>query len=79
MFSPYLSNPLQNYPKEVFQMSTKLKELKKAGIKYNQLHDTEKPFEYSKIRQQFIKEICNYNPSFGDKKTEEVSYSIMSI
>ena len=31
MHSPYLTNPLNKYPKEVFTMSSKLKELKSAG------------------------------------------------
>ena len=31
MNSPYLTNPLNKYPKEVFTMSSKLKELKSAG------------------------------------------------
>ena len=42
------------------------------GIKYKELEEREKPFEYIELRKQFIAEICNYNPSFGDKKTEEV-------
>jgi hypothetical protein len=47
-----------------------------TGIKYKELEETEKPFEYIELRKQFIAEICNYNPSFGDKKTEEVLLSL---
>ena len=74
MNSPYLANPLNNYPIENNKLSLKIKELKKAGIKYHDLTEEEKPFNYKELMKRFNDEVCYYLPGHGvDKKTEEVS------
>ena len=74
MNSPYLANPLDKYPKENNKLSLKIKELKKAGIKYHDLNEEEKPFNYEELMKRFNDEVCYYLPGHGvDKKTEEVS------
>jgi len=74
MNSPYLTNPLNKYPKENNKLSLKIKELKKAGIKYHDLNEEEKPFNYDELMKRFNDEVCYYLPGHGvDKKTEEVS------
>lgn len=74
MHSPYLANPLNNYPIENNKLSLKIKELKKAGIKYHDLTEEEKPFNYKELMKRFNDEVCYYLPGHGvDKKTEEVS------
>lgn len=74
MHSPYLANPLNNYPIENNKLSLKIKELKKAGIKYHDLSEEEKPFNYKELMKRFNDEVCYYLPGHGvDKKTEEVS------
>ena len=74
MNSPYLANPLNNYPIENNKLSLKIKELKKAGIKYHDLTEEEKPFNYKELMKRFNDEVCYYLPGHGvDKKTEEVN------
>lgn len=74
MNSPYLANPLDKYPEKNNKLSLKIKELKKAGIKYHDLNEEEKPFDYKELMKRFNDEVCYYLPGHGvDKKTEEVS------
>jgi hypothetical protein len=70
--SPYLTPPLENYPKEVFKVIEDLRELKRNGVKsISKLPKTKQPYDVKKIRNTFIKDVINYEVSFLPKGYEE--------
>lgn len=68
MFSPYLTNPKDNYPKSTYEMAETLKELKKKNVAFKDLPPEEKPYDETVLKKQFIREVCNYNPKFNIPK-----------
>ena len=72
MYSPYLTPPLQTYSKKTFEVSDKLKDLKRKGLKFEEIPDEEKPYDAKSMRNKFIKDIANYNPGFNVKAVRSV-------
>lgn len=68
MYSPYLTNPKDKYPKAVYTMSDTLKSLKSKGVNFKDLPETEKPYDETQLKRAFIREVCNYNPKFNVPK-----------
>lgn len=68
MHSPYLTNPKDRYPKAVYTMSETIKELKHKGINFNEIPESERPYDQAQMKRSFIKEVCNYNPKFNIPK-----------
>lgn len=68
MFSPYLTNPKDSYPRTTYTMSDTLKSLKHKNVAFKDLSPEEKPYDESLLKRQFIREVCNYNPKFNIPK-----------
>ena len=72
MSSPYLTKPLDPYPREVFTVVHQLRELKRQGVKaIKDLPAEKQPYNPTKTRNAFIREVVNYEVSFLPKGYEE--------
>lgn len=70
--SPYLTPPLDPYPKEVFSTVNTLRELKRQGVKaIADLPRDRQPYNPKKHKNLFIREVVNYEVSFLPKGYEE--------
>jgi len=79
MHSPYLTNPKDRYPKAVYTMSETIKELKHKGITFNEIPESERPYDQAQMKRSFIKEVCNYNPKFNIPKTVSGSQQLYCV
>jgi hypothetical protein len=65
VFSPYLTKLSKPYPKEVYSMSAKLKDLKREGFDFASASPDQLPFDVKKTKNEFIREVVNFEPNFG--------------
>lgn len=75
MYSPYMTNPKDNYPKETYQMADTLKSLKHKNVAFKDLPAEEKPYDEKQLKKLFIREVCNYNPKFNIPKSVRTAFA----
>lgn len=63
--SPYMTAPLDAYPKSTFSSHEELKLLKQEGFKFSEIPPDRIPYNPKEMRKLFVKEVINYNPSFS--------------
>lgn len=68
MYSPYLTNPKDSYPRATYTMAETLKEFKQKGLAFKDIPESERPYNEKELKRQFIREVCNYNPKFNIPK-----------
>ena len=74
MFSPYMTNPQDNYPQTTYKMAETLKEMKRKNVSFKDLPPEEKPYDETVLKRSFIREVCNYNPKFNVAKSVRMYY-----
>lgn len=55
--SPYLTDPVDNYPISNLKTFEKIRDLRQKGLKYEDVPKAELPFDYEKVRDTFVNEI----------------------
>jgi len=56
--------PREKYPRETYVIAEKIQKLKNKGLKYNDIPLNERPYDAEKLKEEFIKEVVLYNPSY---------------
>ena len=64
MYSPYMTKPQDEYSKKMYRMNEKLKELKTHDVRIKDLPPKERPYNFTDIKEQFVDEVINFNPSY---------------
>lgn len=65
VYSPYMTKPLDPYPKETFLIPEKLRELRQSGSKLKELPKDQQPFDVEAVKTRFIEEVVNYKDNFS--------------
>jgi len=63
--SPYMTKPLDSYPKTTYSIPEELRELRRQGYtSFKDIPSEKLPYDPVEIRSVYIKEVLNYHPNY---------------
>ena len=63
--SPYMTKPLDHYPKATFTIVEQLRELKRKGIKFSDIPKDKQPYNIDEVRNTFIEEVVKFHANYN--------------
>jgi hypothetical protein len=64
VYSPYMIKPKDKYPKEIYEIANKVRDLKNKGLKFREIPAEERPYDPDAMKAAFVNEVILYNPSY---------------
>lgn len=56
--------PKDKYPKEIYEIANKVRDLKNKGLKFRDIPAEERPYDPDAMKDAFVNEVILYNPSY---------------